>query len=62
MSTEWGIRYEVPDPEPMHSPTMTSIVACEEYARAAARNGAPIRALNHRVVRREVTEWIEVTS
>ena len=58
--TEWGVRYEVPNPEPLHSPTRTVVVAHEEYARAAVLNGAPIRALNRRVVRREVTEWIEV--
>lgn len=61
MTTEWGIRYEVPDPEPLHSATHTAVVADEVLARACVRNGAPIRALNRRVVRREVTEWIEVT-
>jgi hypothetical protein len=60
--TEWGVRYEIPNPEPLHSATRTSVVANEELARAAVRNGAPIRALNRRVVRREVTEWTEVTS
>jgi len=62
MIAEWGVRYEVPNPEPLHSPTRTQVVACEEYARAAVRTGAPIRALNRRVVRREVTEWVEVPS
>ena len=62
MTTEWGVRYEVPNPEPLHSPTHTQVVACEEYARAAVRNGAPIQAMNRRVVCREVTEWTEVTS
>ena len=55
--TEWGVRYEVPDPDPLHQPTRTQVVANEELARAAVRNGAPIRALHRRVVRREVTEW-----
>jgi hypothetical protein len=62
MSAEWGVRYEVPNPEPGRSPTHTLVVANEVIARAAVRNGAPIRALHRRVVRREVTEWIEVLS
>lgn len=58
--TEWGVQWEVPDPEPLHSPIRIQVVASEMNARAAVRNGVPIRALNHRVVRREVTEWVEV--
>jgi len=55
--TEWGVRYEIPDPEPLHSATRTQVVASEQIARVAVANGAPIRATNRRVVSRTVTEW-----
>lgn len=56
---EWGVRYETPNPEPLHDPTITMRVASESIARDCVKNGAPINAANRRVVRRYVTDWEE---
>lgn len=63
--TEWGVQYEDPSQIRMDGviSTVTVTVGSEELARKAVTwDHSPWdRKQNIRVVRREVTEWVEVT-
>lgn len=61
---EWGVRFERDADPTMNNPsgevTNAQVVNNESSARNAVERNAPISARNRRVVRRLVTEWVEV--
>lgn len=58
--TEWGIRYEAPNPPFPTDATHTIAMPDRAHAQAAIQTGAPLRATNRRIVRRYTSDWEEV--
>lgn len=62
MRTEWALRYERTDAPRMDNPSgevTVEMVMPEQNARWSVERGLPLSGRNHRVVRRQVTEWEE---
>lgn len=58
---QWGVQYERQANPTMNNPsgivTNTVVVHSQAHAEQAVKVGAPVNAMNRRVVRHEVTDW-----